>query len=1597
MQNINKKDFFILYLNQNEDAARWIAWQVADNGFSTLVQAWEIFYEENSEKTFSEKILKAMEFCEKIIILIPQNITNFNIQDSDLDRLLSYKDTDTNNFIIPIFIEENNNKNFFEGFKCLDLSGLTEKSTQEKLIKTIGLKENVPPPYLGFGSNENNYSLDDALNCRKHELKEQLRANLANNYHMELRLETEVLQEVEEIDDTGVARKETVRTWNEIYLGTILNDSHNYVIMNPSGMGKTVFLNALSLKLLEENSYNYLPLNTTCLEINSRTDNASIEQFLDLKFEKYYKTSIKNYVNEEQKNLCLLIDALDQSKNIDEIISFLSEGVENTQFSGTKIIISSRDNTANRVPQNYKRIKLSLPDLYEVEQYLGAQAYAKLEDQIASSKDLVTIPVLLEMLKRMSKRDNVFLGKINTKAKLYNEFIRTLISQEKEKPRFWQDSDRIKTFLNSELETCLEQIAFQSLNNKEILIIQKQNLDTYCKSQEKKQALLGVNILLEIFEEDESKLVFRHQSFQSYFAAKYIYNQNPEIFNLLTTDVSYFYNDVWQEVIKFYVGFEEDSTKAQELISLIRGKDSSNNLENIIRLIFAILFMTETSIEDSIAVTFLNELKNTLDNNPLHYEILWSNLDKFNIANNNIKQLFINTIIQPMLLSEKEDWTCLIYVIKTLEKIVTPKDLDLVKPLFMHNYLTIRRLSLLLLSNVITYRNVNFLLEVLNTRDPQIRSSVKNILFKIITRNNIEILKAEITKKDSQHRLFFLTILDRIATSEDIDFLISLLDDNDLEFKNIAASIIVKVLTIKKLDLISKMLNDENPYINKCGINLLEKLGSSEDLSLLESYFNENFDYIVYNDDIAIALSLAVAKLGSFNNNVNIFISLLKDGDKQFRENIQNILIKIVRKEDRSIIKDILLKDFNPAIRQIGVKLLGTVGISEDLNVLYELLEDKDLRYRKEDPDVKYEVLESIYKIITVDDIELIKKAYDGLKSKRANTFLERADAKIVSKFVTSNHLDYVRGILDNNLNYDPYSIASMLNAISRIGTTDDLKYIIPLTKSWNDGVIKAAQDGAIKLLSLNDKNLVEAFLDKKDAETLRYIAKSILSGKSKNINIPEIKPLIKSNIKTLIKNYNPDSRIIGLELLEIMNDPIDAKLVGPLCKDSEARVRIAVAELIGKIGHKEDIEFLKTLLNDFSEVRRAAIQSLNEMLTHRNKDLIEILLQDNDITLKKAAARAVRAIYCSGEKLNLNIPKELIEKNVKSQISNTTQPLKGKKINILHISDIHYNDSDWDIQEIFDEFIKALEAWKKTNNCKIDIVCITGDIAASGKTEEYNLIISKIKKIIETAGCNTENLFIIPGNHDVQEFNKLSDEQKAYLEKIYTNREDVNEIILNDSNKYKHFLDKFNNYYHFITNLYGDDSTFVKVSIVANKPWYSIKLKDSKLRIIGLNSSLFTCMDYHKKAEIIMGIRQFKEAYQCETDKEEQILVLTHHPINWLEEDEENTTRLLLSKYSAIHLHGHTHKQIHESRFIDGNGQFVVLGAGSLYGEKGTNQHNTFQILTIDYEINKIKPWVQNWDPNIRKWDLYIDEGSNGYDIPSRMKYVEPSEASII
>lgn len=303
----------------------------------------------------------------------------------------------------------------------------------------------------------------------------------------------------------------------------------------------------------------------------------------------------------------------------------------------------------------------------------------------------------------------------------------------------------------------------------------------------------------------------------------------------------------------------------------------------------------------------------------------------------------------------------------------------------------------------------------------------------------------------------------------------------------------------------------------------------------------------------------------------------------------------------------------------------------------------------------------------------------------------------------------------------------------------------------------------------------------------------------------------------------------------------------------------------------------------------------------------------------------------------------------------------------ILHLSDLHFTSGSISQDVVISSLSTMIEKLCKEET-KPNIIVLTGDIAFSGKADEYAKAKEFIDKIAQFCGLGVERIFIIPGNHDVDR----SKIEKKYINWYYkfTKEEELNdalttsqvmEVIKQGTSAYFEFIKQY---------MSGKTSIGSWGEYVSSVP---LGQNGLSLKIVGLNSALFCGYDGDDQKRLALGLSQVNACNELIDSSKDIIISCIHHPFECFHTCEEPTLSLL-ERMSDIILSGHVHKANNSANRGSNSGDTIFVTAGSGY-EKRTTQ-NGFNMIEIDpdslvgtIKFYKYLPdqhlWIKNKDIN--------------------------------
>ena len=282
-------------------------------------------------------------------------------------------------------------------------------------------------------------------------------------------------------------------------------------------------------------------------------------------------------------------------------------------------------------------------------------------------------------------------------------------------------------------------------------------------------------------------------------------------------------------------------------------------------------------------------------------------------------------------------------------------------------------------------------------------------------------------------------------------------------------------------------------------------------------------------------------------------------------------------------------------------------------------------------------------------------------------------------------------------------------------------------------------------------------------------------------------------------------------------------------------------------------------------------------------------------------------------------------------------------KFSWLHLSDFHFKaGGDLFSQQVSTDAILKDIPSRLSSEHPLQFVVVTGDIAFSGKSSEYDLAEEFFKSLASALGLAMDRIFVSPGNHDVdrslQEF-----VYGGVLDRL-TNQQAVDEFLGRETDRTT-LLERQAAFRTFRDRLFVDGGTRVTNDNLARVR--TLDLDGLRICVLELNSAW---LSGHKDqvGRLLIGERQMINTLAVADEYRPHLTVsLAHHPIDWLSEfDQLSCGGRLLPRLHIFHS-GHLHRHEVSIRLLPG-AECLLVAAGSSHASR--HYENSYNL--IEFEV---------------------------------------------
>lgn len=270
-----------------------------------------------------------------------------------------------------------------------------------------------------------------------------------------------------------------------------------------------------------------------------------------------------------------------------------------------------------------------------------------------------------------------------------------------------------------------------------------------------------------------------------------------------------------------------------------------------------------------------------------------------------------------------------------------------------------------------------------------------------------------------------------------------------------------------------------------------------------------------------------------------------------------------------------------------------------------------------------------------------------------------------------------------------------------------------------------------------------------------------------------------------------------------------------------------------------------------------------------------------------------------------------------------------------IHLSDIHTGHGDkaygWDQGLVLAEIVRDIARQRKAQpDPPIDAVLVTGDIANTGagrNATEYDDAAAWLRHVGEAAGVTAAQIFLVPGNHDVNRGVDNDDAVKQLVTDLRDGKKSLDDA-LDDPGQRAMLARRMERYLAFA-------SAFAPAGAVERLHWTHRFVARSGLavRLIGLNTTLLAAGD-DDQGKLRVGMKQIGQAFANMQDNE-LTLALGHHPLSggWLAD--QAAIEPWLKRHVHALLTGHVHAADAEESRSGAGTTFLRVVAGSAHSDK--------------------------------------------------------------
>ena len=143
-------DFFVSYAHADRTWAEWIAWQLEEAGYTTVLQAWDFV----AGSDWASEMQRAMTSARRTIAVLSSNYLQSVYGEAEWRAAFASDPTGERGLLVPVRVENLRPPGLLQTRVYIDLVGLSQADAASRLLESVGrdrarAKPERPPSFPG--------------------------------------------------------------------------------------------------------------------------------------------------------------------------------------------------------------------------------------------------------------------------------------------------------------------------------------------------------------------------------------------------------------------------------------------------------------------------------------------------------------------------------------------------------------------------------------------------------------------------------------------------------------------------------------------------------------------------------------------------------------------------------------------------------------------------------------------------------------------------------------------------------------------------------------------------------------------------------------------------------------------------------------------------------------------------------------------------------------------------------------------------------------------------------------------------------------------------------------------------------------------------------------------------------------------------------------------------------------------------------------------------------------------------------------------------------------------------------------------------------